>query len=58
MSREFLLWHLIGVNGFEARPALDDCSGGNWNTSQIIGFLKKSFCLIDYVKMNDDQLAV
>ena len=50
-------WHLIGVNGFEVRPALDDGSGGNWNTTQIIGSLKESFCLIDFVKMDDDQLA-
>ncbi len=49
-------WHLIGVNGFEVRPALDDGSRGNWNTTQIIGSLKESFCLIDYVKMDDDQL--
>lgn len=50
-------WHLTGVNGFEVRRALDDGSGGNWDRKQVIGALKESFCLIDYVKMADDQLA-
>ena len=51
-------WHLVGVNGFEVRPALDDGSRGSWDKKKVIGSLKESFCLIDYVKMNDDQLAL
>jgi len=51
-------WHLIGVNGFEVRRAVDDGSRGNWDKKKVIGSLKESFCLIDYVKMNDDQLAM
>lgn len=50
-------WHLVGINGFEVRAALDDGSGGEWNTTQAIASLKEGFCLIDYVKMDDDQLA-
>jgi Lysyl oxidase len=51
-------WHLIGVNGFEVRRALDDGSRGNWDKKNAIGSLKESFCLIDFVKMNDDQLSI
>lgn len=47
----------VGINGFEVRAALDDGSGGNWNRKEAIGSLKEGFCLIDYVKMDDDQLA-
>ncbi len=50
-------WHLVGVNGFEVRKALNDGSGGEWDRKQAIGSLKESFCLIDYVKMAQDQLA-
>ncbi len=51
-------WHLVGVNGFEVRPALDDGTGGSWDTSRIIGSaFKESFCLLDYIKMDDEQLA-
>ncbi len=50
-------WHLVGINGFEVRAALDDGSGGAWNTNHVLGSLKEGFCLIDYVKMNNDQLA-
>ena len=49
-------WHLVGINGFEVRVALDDGSGGIWNPKQAIASLKEGFCLIDYVKMDDDQL--
>jgi hypothetical protein len=48
---------LVGINGFEVRAALDDGSGGNWNWKQAIASLKEGFCVIDYVKMDDDQLA-
>jgi hypothetical protein len=52
-------WHLVGVNGFEVRPALDGGVGGVWDKKKLIGEAKKeSFCLIDYVKMNEVQLAV
>ena len=50
-------WHLVGVNGFEVRRALDDGRGGNWDRKNAIGALKESFCLLDYVKLDDDQLA-
>jgi Lysyl oxidase len=51
-------WHLVGVNGFEVRKALDDGRGGNWDRKQTIGAsVKESFCLLDYVKLDDDQLA-
>ncbi len=51
-------WHLKAVNQFEVRKALDDGSGGQWNQKATIGqVLKETFCLIDYVPMNDDQLA-
>lgn len=49
-------WHLAGINGFEVRAALDDGSGGLWNPAPPFGSLKESFCLIDYVPMDDDQL--
>ncbi len=50
-------WHLIGINGFDVRKALDNGSGGQWDTEQAIGSVKEGFCLLDYVKMADDQLA-
>ena len=50
-------WHLVGINGFSVHPALDSGSGGQWDTRRSVGALKESFCLLDYIKMNDDQLA-
>lgn len=50
-------WHLTGINGFDVRRAVDDGSGGVWDTTNAIGSVKEGFCLIDYVKMNDEQLA-
>ena len=49
-------WHLVGINGFDVRRALDDGSGGAWDAGSAIGSVKEGFCLIDYVKMRDDQL--
>jgi hypothetical protein len=28
-------WHLVGVNGFEVRSALDDGRGGNWDQRRL-----------------------
>ena len=51
-------WHLVGVNGFEVRRALDDGRGGNWDRKNTIGAsVKESFCLLDYVKLDENQLA-
>jgi hypothetical protein len=50
-------WHLDAVNGFEVRRALDDGSGGLWQNETVGQSVKETFCLIDYVQMNDAQLA-
>lgn len=50
-------WHLTGINGFEVRAALDDGSGGRWAGGTAVGSMKESFCLLDYIKMADEQLA-
>lgn len=50
-------WHLVGVNEFSIYRALDNGSAGAWTTSGSLGSLKESFCLLDYVKMNADQLS-
>ena len=50
-------WHLVGINGFDVRAALDSGFDGNWHAGAALGSLKESFCLLDYVKMTDEQLA-
>ena len=51
-------WHLKSVNRFSIYRANDAGSGGDWNTSSSLGSLKESFCLLDWVKMNEDQLQM
>jgi hypothetical protein len=51
-------WHLRSVNRFTIYPAKDDGSGGIWKASSPLGSFKESFCLLDWVKMNGDQLQL
>ena len=46
-------WHLTSVALFEVRAALDDGSGGVWAGGVASSSLKESFCLIDYVAMEE-----
>jgi hypothetical protein len=50
-------WHLKSVNRFTIYRANDDGSGGDWAPNGAYASFKESFCLLDWVKMNDDQLT-
>ena len=50
-------WHLAGVNGLSVHRARDDGSGGLWNPAPFGAAVKESFCLIDYVPLDDKGLG-
>ena len=48
-------WHIGAVALFEVRPALDDGTGGAWGAPLPGNSIKTTFCLIDWIKLDDNS---